>query len=177
MTDPQAGTGVPATSAGAPGPVDAADHSPASSSRRLEVAGAVVALGISLLLFFLADRIELRVETGGIDPRWWPRTLGMIGIAVSVLLLLVSALRTPPDRDEVEAATPAGRIRLAATVALAFAYMFVWPAVGFVPATLVLLVVATAVFGGRGVRALVLFPVCLTAALYLLFDVALEVPL
>jgi hypothetical protein len=177
MNDRDAATGVPATSAGTPGPAHPAEYTPASSSRLLEVSGAVVALAISVLLFVFADRIELRIETDGIDPRWWPRTLGMVGIAVSVLLLLVSVLRAPQERDDVEAATHTGRVRLAATVALAFAYIVVWPAVGFVPATLVLLVVATAVFGGRGVRALALFPVVMTAALYLLFDVALEVPL
>jgi hypothetical protein len=149
----------------------------APASRRLEVLGAVVALVLSALLYVLAGQIDLRAETGGIDPRWWPRTLGMAGVGLSVVLLAVALLRRPPEREDVEAATRSGRIRLALAVVLSLAYIVVWPVVGFATATAVLLAASTAVFGGRGLRALAVFPVGMTAALYLLFHTVLKVPL
>lgn len=152
-------------------------HAPAAPSRPLEVSTAVIALVFSAVLFYLAGRIDLRVDTGGINPRWWPRTLGMAGIATSIGLLLLALLRPPPVRDESEQATRSGQIRFVLAVALAAAHLVLWPILGFVPVTVVLLAVSTAVFGGRGIKALVVYPVLLTAALHLLFATALNVPL
>jgi hypothetical protein len=150
---------------------------PAPASRRLELAGAAVALVVSVLLVVLAGKIGVRAETGGIDPRWWPRLLGLIGLGLSAILLVTSLLRPPPQRDEVEAATSSGWVRCLMAVGLSVAYIVGWPVVGFVPATVVLVAAATAVFGGRGVRALLVFPLGLAAFLYVLFHTVLKVPL
>lgn len=101
----------------------------------------------------------------------------MVGVALSLALLVVALVRSPSARDDVEAATHSGRIRLAIIAVLTFVYLVVWPTAGFVPATALLLVASTAAFGGRGLRALVVVPAVMTGALYLLFSSLLKVPL
>ncbi|WP_052436505.1 tripartite tricarboxylate transporter TctB family protein [Georgenia sp. SUBG003] len=122
-------------------------------------------------------RIEVRNETGGIDPRWWPELLGAAGLALGVLLLVVAILRPPFNRDDLEAATRQGWLRVGIAVGLSIAFVLLWPVIGFLVATPVFLVVATYVFGGRGWKTLVLFPVLMTAGIYLLFHTLLKVPL
>lgn len=148
----------------------------APASRRLEVGAALVALAFTGALAFLAGRIELRVETGGIDPRWWPELLGVLGVVLATALLVVAVLR-PAARDDVEAATRDGWVRLLVTVALTALYLVTWPALGFLATTPVFLLALTVVFGGRGWRTLVLFPVLTTGFAYLLFHTLLKVPL
>jgi hypothetical protein len=148
----------------------------AEPSRRLEVGSALVALVVLGGLAFLARRIEVRVETGGIDPRWWPELLGTVGAALAVALLVVAVVR-PADRGDLEATTRTGVVRLVATVALAAGYLVLWPLVGFLVATPVFLLAAVVLFGARGWRTLVLFPLLTTAGIYLLFHTLLEVPL
>ncbi len=149
---------------------------PAEPSRRLEIGSALVALAFLGGLAFLARRIEVRAETGGIDPRWWPELLGTVGCVLAVALLVVAVVR-PSDRGDLEATTRSGVVRLVATVALAAAYLVVWPLVGFLVATPVFLLAAVVLFGARGWRTLVLFPLLTTAGIYLLFHTLLEVPL
>lgn len=148
----------------------------AEPSRRLEIGSALVALVVLGGLAFLARRIEVRVETGGIDPRWWPELLGTVGAVLAAALLVVAVVR-PPDRGDLEATTRTGLVRLVATVALAAGYLVLWPLVGFLVATPVFLLAAVALFGARGWRTLVLFPLLTTAGIYLLFHTLLEVPL
>jgi hypothetical protein len=146
-------------------------------SRRLEVACAVVALALSLGLLAAARGVDVRTETGGIDPRWWPQLLGMAGTALSVALLATALLRPPFPREDLMTATPTGLRRLVLTLLACAALVVVWPLVGFAPAALVFVVALTALFGGRGWRTLLLFPALLTGFLYVLFAVLLEVPL
>ncbi|OLT53258.1 tripartite tricarboxylate transporter TctB family protein [Cellulosimicrobium sp. CUA-896] len=124
----------------------------ARPSRRLEVGSALVALAVLGTLAFLARRIEVRAETGGIDPRWWPELLGTVGAALAVALLVVAVVR-PSDRGDLEATTRSGVVRLVATVALAAGYLVLWPLVGFLVATPVFLLAAVVLFapaaGGR----------------------------
>jgi hypothetical protein len=160
-------------------PVDTADDHAALArpSRRLEVVCAAVAVVGSGVLVLQARAIEVRSETGGIDPRWWPELLGTAGLALGALLLVVALVRPPFNRDDLEAATRQGWFRVAIAVALAVAFVLLWPVVGFLVATPVFLVAATYVFGGRGWKTLVLFPVLMTAGIYLLFHTLLKVPL
>jgi hypothetical protein len=161
-------------SQGTPSDPDGVPTAPAS--RRLEVGSALGALVFLGALAFLARRIELRAETGGIDPRWWPELLGTIGLVLGVALLIVSVSR-PVPRDDLEASTRSGLVRVAVIVAITAVYLVMWPVVGFLVATPVFLVAVTAVTGGRGWRALLLFPVLTTGFIYLLFQMLLEVPL
>lgn len=155
-------------------PEDAVPAAP--TSRPLEVASALGALVLLGALAYFARRIELRTETGGIDPRWWPELLGTVGVVLAVALLVVSVVR-PAPRDDLEASTRQGFVRLATTVGLAAAYLVAWPLVGFLVATPVFLLALLALFGARGWRALLGFPVLTTGFIYLLFHTLLEVPL
>lgn len=164
------------TSASQSTPSDPDGVPTAPASRRLEIGSAIGALVLLGALAFFARRIELRAETGGIDPRWWPELLGTIGLVLAVALLVVSALR-PVSRDDLEGSTRSGFVRVGITIAITVVYLVVWPLVGFVVATPFFLAALTAVFGGRGWRALLLFPVLTTGFVYLLFHTLLEVPL
>ncbi len=148
----------------------------APTSRPLEITSALGALVFLGALAFLARRIELRAETGGVDPRWWPELLGTVGLVLAVALLVVSVVR-PASRDDLEASTRAGFVRVGITVALTAAYLVAWPLVGFLAATPVFLLALTAVFGGRGWQVLLGFPALTTGFIYLLFHTLLEVPL
>ncbi|MBD8078604.1 tripartite tricarboxylate transporter TctB family protein [Cellulosimicrobium arenosum] len=177
--EPTAGPASDATARpdlGAGAPTDPDPAPPAPPSRRLEVASALVSLVLLAGLAFLARRIELRTETGGIDPRWWPELLGTVGAVLAVALLVVALVR-PSDRGDLEATTRTGYVRLGASVALTVGYLLLWPLVGFLVATPIYLLALILLFGGRGWRTLIGFPVLTTAFIYLLFHTLLEVPL
>ncbi|QGH68640.1 tripartite tricarboxylate transporter TctB family protein [Pseudactinotalea sp. HY158] len=145
-------------------------------SHRLELLCGGIAIALSLTLIGLSRLITVRNETGGVDPRWWPTVLGVLGLVLSIALVIV-ALTATIRRDDVEPATTPGLRNVFVTAAVAVAYVLAWPLVGFIPATVVLLVVLTATYGARSWKALVLFPAGLTAFLYLLFATLLKVPL
>ncbi|OZM79582.1 tripartite tricarboxylate transporter TctB family protein [Pseudonocardia sp. MH-G8] len=162
---------------GAEGDATAPATTEARPSKRMEIASAAVALLGFALLVVQARGIELRAETGGIDPRWWPQALGAAGALLSAVLLARAVLRAPADRDGVQEATSDGRVRTVLVVVLAGVYVLAWPLVGFAVVTPVFLLAATYLFGGRGWKTLLLFPVALSAVLYLLFHTVLKVPL
>ncbi|WP_024875706.1 tripartite tricarboxylate transporter TctB family protein [Saccharomonospora piscinae] len=149
----------------------------APRSRALEIASAVVAVGATGAVVLLARAIEVRRETGGIDPRWWPELLGLLGLALAVVLLVVALVRPPAAREGIESPTREGRLRLGATVALAVVFVALWPVAGFLPTAPVFLCATTYVFGGRGWKPLVLYPLVLCGLVYLLFQTLLKVPL
>jgi len=156
----------------------AADHAPlARPSRRLEVVCAAIAVAGSGALVLLSRAIEVRRETGGIDPRWWPELLGIAGLALGVLLLVVAVVRPPFDRDDLEVATRQGWFRVGLAVVLSVAFVLLWPVLGFLVVTPIFLVAATYLFGGRGWKTLILFPLLMTGFIYLLFHTLLKVPL
>lgn len=145
-------------------------------SRRLEVLTGVIAIALSAVMILLSRAIQVNRETGGVDPRWWPTVLGVISLVLAVLLVAVALTRTL-SRNDIEPTSRTGRINAVVTAAAAVAYALAWPIVGFLPATFVLLVVLTAVFGARNWKVLVFFPAGLTAFLYILFASLLRVPL
>jgi hypothetical protein len=149
----------------------------ARPSKPMEIASAAVALLGFTVLIAASRAIELRNETGGIDPRWWPQLLGAAGAVLSVVLLARAVLRAPLERDDVQEATRDGRTRTVLVVILTALYVLAWPLAGFVVVTPVFLLAGTYLFGGRGWKALILFPAGLTAGLYLLFHTVLKVPL
>ncbi|GAA0895705.1 tripartite tricarboxylate transporter TctB family protein [Pseudonocardia zijingensis] len=149
----------------------------ARPSKPMEIAAAAVALAGFAAVFLLARGIELRVETGGIGPRWWPQVLGAAGAALSVVLLCRAVVGAAAQREGVQEATRDGRVRVVLVVVLAALYVVAWPLAGFVVATPLFLAAGAYLFGGRGWAALLAFPVGLTALLYLLFHSVLEVPL
>ncbi len=155
----------------------AEEYAPAASSRRLEIIIALIALGLSVLFLVLANHIELRQEVAGIGPRWWPQVLGISGIVISSALLLSVLFRPPFSRDEVESLTGQGLTRALAAAALSVGFILIWPTVGFEVSAVVFLVAVTSLFGGRGWRTLIIFPVVTVAFIYVLFHLVLKVPL
>ncbi|SEE64344.1 tripartite tricarboxylate transporter TctB family protein [Ruania alba] len=149
----------------------------AGPSRRLEIVCAVIAIAGSALLVIAAQQIEVRNETGGIDPRWWPTVLGAAALTFGVVLAAVAVLRPPFSRDDLESATRVGWVRLVVSLAIAVVYLVLWPLTGYLIATLPMLVVLTWLFGGRGWRTLAVFPVAMTGFTYALFHLVLKVPL
>lgn len=158
-------------------------------SRRMEVMVAAVALAIIVSVVLLAQQIELRRESapGQIDARFWPTVLGCTG-AVAALWRLALVLRGGPvERDDLERVQPGGAGRLAMTLLLSVVYVALWEqrtvvAAGFqvqvFPVVTVLLLAGlTWLYGGRGWRALILFPVGATALIYVLFHTLLRIPL
>lgn len=153
------------------------EYAPAVSSRRLEVLIALIALGASVLVVYLAGDIEVRRQSQAVGPRSWPRLLGLGGIALSLALLLCVLLRRPFARDDLESLTRLGLVRSVIAGALSVVFVLAWPLAGFVVAAIPFLVLTTFLFGGRGWRTLAIFPVGITAFIYLLFQIVLKVPL
>lgn len=149
----------------------------ASPSRALEVVIAAAVLAITGTVFLLSGAIELRVEQPGMTPRSWPQLLGGLGLALSVLLLAYAVFRPPLPRSELDAATRTGWLRLLLTIGATVVFLVVWPLLGFIVTAPVLIAAVTAIGGGRGIRALVIYPVVTAALIYALFNLLLKVPL
>lgn len=158
-------------------------------SRRMEVLVAVGALVLMAVLLVLASRIELRREAGPgqIDARFWPTAIAWTGLAVAAWRLVVTLTSQPDEREGLERVQQGGPLRLLLTVGATVAFVAVWSldsvvAAGyqfevFPFAAVLLLAGLTWVYGGRGWRALVLFPVAATALIYVLFHLLLRIPL
>lgn len=158
-------------------------------SRTMELLVAAVAVVLMVVVLVLAHQVELRREAGPgqIDARFWPTVLGWAGLAVSVWRLGVAWLREPDEREDLERLQPGGIPRLLATLAIGVAFVLVWGlrevvALGyelqvFPYACLAMLVALVWLYGGRGWKALVLFPVVTTALIYVLFGTLLGIPL
>lgn len=149
----------------------------ARPSRTMEIVVAAVGLAASLAGLLFAGQVELRAETGGIDPRWWPTVLSIGSAVLSAALLVVALVRPPFDRSDLETISEGGWRRLLLASVVAAGYVAAWQLIGYLPATLVFLALLVWVFGGRGWKTLVLFPVLTTAFTYLLFHTLLKVPL
>jgi putative tricarboxylic transport membrane protein len=152
------------------------EHSP-PAPRWPEIATALVMLAVTGSVFLLANLIGLRLEQPGLTPRSWPAFLGALGFGLSLILLITALVKRPSHNDDIEAATHSGWIKLLLALAATIAFIIVWPLTDFVIAAPVFVAVVTAIGGGRGIRALVIYPVVMTAALYAMFNLLLRVPL
>lgn len=171
-------------------PVAAAgDYEGASASRPLEIAFAAIALAVSASYLFLGTRIALRQEAapGQIDARFWPLVLGAVGVGVALALLVIAFTRPPLSRDDIERAQPGGVLRVVLTCVLTVGYVALWT-VGsvilfgyrvelFPIVTAVYLVLLMLLYGQRKWLGLVLYPIAVTAFIYVLFGMLLRVPL
>jgi len=165
------------------------DDRPPEPSRRMEVAVAVVAVVFMATALVLAQRVELRREAvpGQVDARFLPEMLALVGLALAGWRLVIAVVASPDGREDQERVQPGGYLRVALTVLASVVFIALWDqrtvtALGyrtelFPIITLLLLVVLVWLYGGRGVRALVIFPVLMTAGIYLLFDLLLRIPL
>lgn len=149
----------------------------ASPSRSLEIASACVCLVLSALLLFFARGIDLSIDSGGLSPQWWPTMLAWAGVALALAMLAMSIAGRPVDRSDLENPSGVGKKTVPIVVLVSITFVALWTIADFRLACLVYLVVLAWVLGCRGWRALILFPVGITALIYVLFHALLRVPL
>ena len=167
MGDTTLNPGAPATRAARPG-------------RRLrDLLPALVAAVFAVVAFVLASQVPEGARLTQFSPRWWPELLAAFVLLLSVCLAVGALLRptVTVEEDTPEEATREGAWRLTAMLASIVGYGVLWYFIDFRVSTLVLFIALTWLGGGRGWKALILFPIAATAILYLLFGVLLRVPL
>lgn len=157
-------------------------------SRPLEIGFALAALAFCLAYLILGTQIELRRESaGGMDARTWPLVLGVAGVAVSIVLLAAAIARPPAARDELERVAAGGFVRVVLTLVISAAFVLIWsfsPVIAFgyrielfpIAAAAYLLALLL-LYGQRRWIGLVVYPVALTAFIYVVFGLLLRIPL
>ncbi|MGZ0211850.1 MAG: tripartite tricarboxylate transporter TctB family protein [Actinomycetales bacterium] len=140
------------------------------------LAGPAMGLVFGLVVIALSQSIVEPNIAMSFSPRWWPQSLGTVITLLSAGVLVKDIIR-PGLPDDVESATRTGFIRIAAVFAAIAAYAVVWYFVAFPVATSLLFAALIFVLGGRGWKALIVFPLVCTGVLYTLFGLLLKVPL
>lgn len=170
-------------------PAPAAEAAAPRPSKALEIGFALAILAFFAAYLALGTQIELRREPapGSIDARTWPMVLGTAGVAAAVVLLVISIARPAPHRDDLQSVSRGGPARVVAVVALTAAFIALWSlgsvvAFGyrievFPIAAAVYMLLLLLVFGQRRWMGLAVYPIALTAFVYLLFGTALRIPL
>ena len=161
----------------------------AAASRPLEVGAALVACAVFGIALVLSLTLSIRTEAapGQIDARFWPSVLSVIGLALALARLVTTLVTAPQPRGDVEARQPGGIPRVLATLVITGLFMALW-SVGdvilagyriqlFPIAMVAFLAALLALYGARGWRPYVLFPVPLAIGTYLLFGMLLRIPL
>ncbi|KAF0805943.1 hypothetical protein A6D6_01999 [Alcanivorax xiamenensis] len=124
-------------------------------------AGYGVAVLVAALTVYFAGGGDDTVHHVANDPFWYPKVLLILIGVCSLWLLVKSALGrsgTPPSSLQWRA--------LAATVVISGAYLLAYEALGFVPSTLVLMLVMSGVLGFRHPLWLVVISVLFTAVIW-----------
>lgn len=168
---------------------EAYHEGPPPPSKVMEICVAGAGMVFMAVVLVLARDIELRREVtpGQIGARFWPTMLAGTGLVVAAWRLLIVLLRPADARPDLERVQRKGPVRLLLTLALAIAFVAVWnlrevelagyELRAFPYACAALLAALAWLYGGRGWKALLLFPVVTTAVAYLLFGVLLRIPL
>lgn len=164
------------------------DQSP-NPSRTMEIVAAAASLAFMGLVLGLALNISLRAEAGPgqIDAKFWPMVLAITGIGLSLAQLVVAVVRPAPEREDLDAVQTGGYRRVGATLIATALFVVAWNigsviAFGyrielFPIAATIFLAVLIAVYGARGWKAYVFFPLPMALLAYLLFSVVLRIPL
>jgi hypothetical protein len=163
----------------------ATDGLAAKPSKRMEIVVAAVALVFNTALLLLARGIPLKLEAGPgvIDARWWPSVLAIAGIVLAASRLSVVLLRPADARDDLETVGEGGARRLASSLALVVGYIGLWSLKAlfafpiFLAITPLFLAALVWLYGGRGWKSWVMYPIGMTAFIYLLFGLLLRIPL
>ncbi|KZF03896.1 hypothetical protein A2J03_27760 [Rhodococcus sp. EPR-157] len=134
---------------------------------------AVVILGAAV--YVMTNRIDVAREGQSFGPRWWPTALAVSMVVIGMILIVQAVIsRIVSDEPPI---TTSGAFALSATLALIAVYGIAWQYFDFRVVTVVLLAGLTAISGGRGIKALVVFPVITTVILWAIFGLLLQVPL
>lgn len=188
MAKKHARTAVLQSSEHDPPQAEVIDLSPAPS-RTVEIAAALLALIFTGIMLYLSFAITLRAEArpGQIDARFWPIVLSSIGMTLAAWRLGIAILRPADERDDLERMQAGGFSRLLITLALTLGYVAVWNfgAISLMGYRIQLFPIVTAllfgilvwVYGGRKWTALILYPIGMTALIYVLFGTLLRIPL
>lgn len=158
-------------------------------SRLMEVSFAVLALTLCTTYLVLGTQIELRREAapGQIDARFWPLLLGTIGVATSVALSAIAIAKPPASREDLEHIRPGGIARAVATSLFTIGFVALWSvssvvALGyrieiFPIITAIYMLALLLLYGLRNWIGLVVYPLAVTAFIYVLFGMLLRIPL
>ncbi|WP_104474917.1 tripartite tricarboxylate transporter TctB family protein [Microterricola pindariensis] len=165
----------------------------AQPSKRLEIIVAAAALLFNVILLVAAQSIELRraADPGQIDARFWPTILALLGIGLAVARLVIAIVGKPDERDDLERVQPGQMGKLLIALALTAGFLGVWSwktatltlfglVIGFKLFVIVAPLYLAAllfVFGARGWKSLVIYPVVTTGFIYLLFGQLLRIAL
>ena len=158
-------------------------------SRALEIVAALVAVAFTVVFLVAATQIPLRSAEAAtaMTARTWPTVLGVAGVAVSVLLLVVAITRPAPARDDLDAVSKGGPLRVVLTLIVSIAFVAAWSVQSvvmlgyriqlFPVIAAVYLAALLWLFGHRKWLGFVLYPIGLTAFIYVLFGMVLRIPL
>jgi len=150
----------------------------AKPSRKLERGIGITLVVLSIAGLIGSRAVTVRTETGGIDPRWWPTVICAVTLVLSIMLIVVSLTKPPFDREDLEVTNRDGWQRLMWTIILVVLFIMAWKLSGnFVVSSVALLVLVMWVNDGRGLKALVFYPLGTVTCIYLVFHTLLRVPL
>lgn len=150
----------------------------AKPSRKLERGIGITLTVLSAAGLIGSRAITVRTETGGIDPLWWPTVICSVALVLSLMLVVVSLTKPPFEREGLEVTNRDGWRRLMWTIILSVLYIVAWTvSENFVVPSVVLLVAMMWANDGRGLKALVFYPIGTVMGVYLLFNTFLRVPL
>ncbi|WP_367948915.1 tripartite tricarboxylate transporter TctB family protein [Microbacterium sp. NC79] len=162
---------------------------PPAPSRKLEVSFAAGAVIFSVIYLIMGFQIELRREAapGQIDARFFPILIGIIALVTSIAMLVFALIKEPPTREDLEKQQSGGMRRVAAALIISIAYVFVWSLKSVVIAgyRIEVFPFATALFifgliflfGQRKIAGLIIYPLAITAFIWVLFGMLLRIPL
>jgi hypothetical protein len=147
-----------------------------SQSRGRALVGPLCGIAAGALVIALSQTIPVDGVDSQFSPRWWPQISGAAVILFSLAAAVRDGLRPQSSGGAVEAGTTRGAIRVALVFLAVAAYGAAWFLFDFRVVTVLLLAALVAIGGGRGWKALVLFPLAVTLVLWLLFGLLLRVP-
>jgi len=158
-------------------------------SRWMEVSFAVVSLAFCSSYLVIGAQIDLRMEAGPgqIDARFWPALLGTIGLAVSVALLAIAIAKPLQSREDLERIRAGGLGRVFLTGLLTLGLVALWSTpvatifgfrIEIFPIiTALYMFVLLLLYGLRSRIGLIIYPLAVTAFIYVLFGMLLRIPL
>lgn len=145
-------------------------------SRARAVVGAAAGLAAGMGMIGLSLTIEISAVEAGFSPRWWAQAAGGAMALFCLAALLRDGARPETAAEEMPARQPGGERRILLTLTAVLLYGVLWHFLDFRVVTVLLVAALAAIGGGRGWKALVLFPAVVTAVLWTLFGVLLRVP-
>jgi len=147
---------------------------------------AAVVMAASIYLWFVADSFPPFERYGDVDSDFWPKII-LVVIGLVAAVILVSSIRqlrlyleTRSGRTRSPNSPGVARFLMGKNVilvALTLSYLYAFQLLGFIVATFIFLLLATALLGVRHKVAIVLFPLLFTSGLMLLFTRVLNLPL